>query len=242
MCWSGEASFALAAFGFAGSAWSRHKGHEPFRWLPLAYFSVMETLQGLTYSVIGDCGRPANEVLTILSYVHICFQPFFVNMFALSWLPEARRKTARWIWPLCIFATTVMLLMLTGREKWGACDVVAQSLCGADTCSYHGEWHIAWRLTLSSLDPNYLVYWISVFIVPIVYGSWRFVLYHFALGPFLAWQLTGNKDERAAVWCLSSIAFLTAAHLPVLTRFLTVKDRTKPATHDAEGPPSSITS
>lgn len=225
MCWSGEASFALAAGGFAGAAWSRHKGHEVFRWLPLAYFSVMETLQGLTYAVIGDCGLPANTALTYLSYLHICFQPFFVNMFALSWMPEERRKAARWIWPLCGIGAAIMLFMLVGQGYWGTCQVAKQPLCGADTCSYHGEWHIAWRLTLSNLDPNYLSYWITVFFVPIVYGSWRFVVYHFALGPLLAWQLTENKDERAAVWCLSSIAFLSAAHIPFISRLLTISSR-----------------
>ncbi|WKZ28628.1 MAG: DUF5765 domain-containing protein [Patescibacteria group bacterium] len=241
MCWSGEASFALAVGGFAGAYWSRHKGHETFRWLPLAYFSVMETLQGLTYAVIGECGLPANTALTYLSYIHICFQPFFVNMFALSWLPAERRKAARWVWPMCIVGSAFMLSMLTGQGHFGVCNVAKQALCGLDTCSYHGEWHIAWRLTLSNFDPNYLSYWITVFIVPIVYGSWRFVAYHFVLGPFLAWQLTGNKDERAAVWCLSSIAFLSAAHISFISRLLTIKAKPRDGTSssDQSAPPSS---
>lgn len=227
MCWSGEASFALAAFGFGGAYWSRRKGHETFRWLPLAYFSVMETLQGITYSYIGDCGRTANQTLTYLSYLHICFQPFFVNMFAMSWLKKEARKNLSWAWAACVFATSVMLLMLVTQDRWGHCDTMRQMLCGADVCSYHGEWHIAWRLPLSGLDPYYLVYWFSVFIVPVIYRSWRFVLYHFLLGPFLAWNLTGNKDEQAAVWCLASIAFLSAAHIPFISRLLSGEKKKK---------------
>ena len=138
MCWSGEASFVLATVGFSGAYYSHRKGHDSFRWMPLAYFSVMETLQGITYSYIDQCGQTANATLTYLSYIHICFQPFFVNMFAMSWLKKEARKCLWWVWPICAFTTIVMLLMLTSFSLWGKCDLGLQLLCGVDVCSYHG--------------------------------------------------------------------------------------------------------
>ncbi len=221
MCWSGEASLALATVGFTGAYVARRRGHETFRWLPLAYFSCMELLQAATYIVIGDCGTRANTVLTDASYVHIAFQPFFIHMFGLSWRPkEVRKKAAWWVWPLCGIAALVMLLKLVLPAWPGPCDASVSPLCGMDTCAYHGEWHIAWRLTLSDLDPRYLTYMVVAFGAPLIYGAWRWVLYHALLGPILMLFLTHNKDERPAVWCLMSIAFLAATHVPFLNRLL----------------------
>ncbi|MDP2692607.1 MAG: DUF5765 domain-containing protein [bacterium] len=221
MCWSGPYSAALATAGFAGSYWSYKKGHQPFRYVPLMYFSAMETLQAITYSVIDDCGNSTNTTLTYLSFIHIAFQPFFVNMFAMSWLPTKLPKVARrMVWGLCAFATIIFLLMLTKLERFGSCNSALQLMCGTDTCSYHGEWHIAWRLTLNNLDPFYLTYWITAFIVPLLYGSWRFTTYHFVVGPLLAKFLTTNKDERPAIWCLMSILFLSATHIPQIRRWM----------------------
>lgn len=236
MCWSGEASSALATVGFAGSYWSYKKGHSTFRWAPLTYFSVMELLQALTYSVIGECGNSVNTTLTYISFIHISFQPFFVNMFALSWLPDQEQKKAKWVWGICAFTTAIFLLMLTGSSTFGQCEELTQPLCGRHVCSYFGEWHISWRLTLNNLDPNYLAYAISVFIVPIVYGSWRFTAYHFLMGPLLARLLTENKDERPAIWCLLSIAFLSAAHIPFISRLLSGEK--KPDRNLKSKPPS----
>lgn len=231
MCWTGPYSAAFAAAGFTGAAWARKKGHEPFRWMPLAYFSVMETLQAFTYIYVGECGHPANKTLTILSYLHICFQPFFVNMFAMSWIKPERRKllNLKWVWGICAFATSVMLLMLLFKGRWSECEVGKQMLCGEVICSYRGEWHIAWKLPLTNLDGYYLVYWISAFLVPILYRSWRFVLYHFLLGPVFAWSMTGDINERAAIWCLASIGFLLATHIPFIAKWMAVPPKKKKA-------------
>jgi hypothetical protein len=59
---------------------------------------------------------------------------------------------------------------------------------------------------------NYKIVWapyiIAAFILPFLYGSWRFTLYHLILGPFLARLSTNNPNEFPAVWCLLSIGFL----------------------------------
>ena len=49
------------------------------------------------------------------------------------------------------------------------------------------------------------------------------MIYLFALGPLLAFYLTGNSDEWAAIWCLLSIGFLTVAKIPIVEKFMTVK-------------------
>ncbi len=228
MCWNGYASAGMAAAGFVGAAWSRRKGHEPLRWLPLVYFSLMESLQAVTYAVIGDCGGQANTLLTRLSYFHIAFQPFFINLFGLSWLPRAERNSwkVRWIiWPACVISALLFVVRFALPAWPQACDPAIQPLCGTDTCSYHGEWHIAWRLALSGLDSRYVGYFAVAFGGPLLYRSWRWSLYHFLCGPALMMVLTSDKNERPAIWCLLSIAFLIATHVGPVERWMTVRPR-----------------
>jgi len=49
------------------------------------------------------------------------------------------------------------------------------------------------------------------------------MIYGFVMGPLLAYFLTGNPDEWAAIWCLLSIGFLIIVKTPVIERFMTVK-------------------
>ena len=93
MCWSGPASLTVATVGVSGSLWARAKGQPKARWVTLLYFTGMELLQAITYSVINMCHLPANVWLTRLSYVHIAFQPFFVNIFGMSFIPPERQES-----------------------------------------------------------------------------------------------------------------------------------------------------
>lgn len=236
MCWSGPASAGMASLGFAGSIYAKWKGEGWMRWSTLAYFSTMELLQAITYSVIGICalsGTPEgkiNETLTILSYLHICFQPIMTNLFGLSYSvkKESINKWLKITFPVIIVGCFLMVFRLFPSTIWGLCNLVETPLCGNDICSYPGNWHIAWRLTLNGFDEwsifGYRISWLSynlpVFILPIFYGGWRWSLYHFVFGIFLAMNLTSNKDEFPAIWCLSSIAFLMATHIPFVHKWL----------------------
>jgi hypothetical protein len=221
MCWSGEASLGVAAVGVAGSLWARQRGAPLGRWATLLYFTGMELLQAATYTVIDRCGLPLNLWLTRVSYVHICLQPFFINLLALSFVaPHVARKARPFVLLACTAGSLVMLSKFFVHAPEWACNPATVSVCGADTCSYHGEWHIAWRLYLSGLDNNFYVYWLPAFALPLLYGSWRWTLYHAVVGPFAAFFMSSNKDEIVAIWCLTSIGFLLAIHVPRLEHWL----------------------
>ena len=232
MCWSGPASAGMATLGFSGAIWAKWRGEGWMRWGTLAYFSSMEMLQAFTYSVIGICaiagasGGRWNEILTYLSYIHICIQPIFTNLFGLSFSQKGDRlkKWLKIAMPISLISVLLMLSRMYFHGAFGHCDINDTPLCGPDVCSYHGEWHIAWRLSLNAMDEwnffgykiTWLVYNLPVFALPLFYGGWRWSLYHFIFGIFTARMLTSNKDEFAAIWCLSSIAFLIAVHIPFI--------------------------
>jgi hypothetical protein len=193
----------------------------------LGYFTFMEALQAAGYLVVDDCASPANQSLTLLSYLHIAFHPFIINAFALELVPaRVRQRVAAWVYGACAFSAAVMLTQLYPFAWAGSCRP-GETLCAAELCLRSGDWHIAWDvpynglmvpfenwLGASSPFPTYLI---TVFILPFAYGAWRFVLLHLAAGPALASLLTSDPNEMPAVWCLFSIGIVLISLSPKLS-------------------------
>jgi hypothetical protein len=209
MCWSGEASAALATLGFVSTGYAIRKKESKLLWLPMAYFSLMEALQAFTYSVIDQCALPSNQVATLLGYLHITFQPFFVNMVSLYFIPKRlARKIAPFAYGVCFAAAIMMLIKLYPFEWAPRCEVGVRPMCGESICSFSGSWHIAWAMPINAIYDKFSWYALAAFAMPFLYGSWRFTIYHLLLGPCLAWLTTDNVNEWPAIWCLLSIDLL----------------------------------
>lgn len=224
MCWSGEASAAITVFGVASCAYLIRKKESPLLWVPILYFTLMEGLQAYTYTVIDKCGLPENQIATLLGYLHICFQPFFANAFSLYFVPKhIARKVAPWAYAFCFVAAIVMLLKMFPFEWSPLCEVGVRPMCGRDICSYHGNWHIAWRMPINTFLDDIPFYLLAAFVVPVLYGSWRFTVFHLITGPLLARLTTDNMDEWPAVWCLFSIDLMLLAMTSRIRNLLHVK-------------------
>lgn len=227
MCWNIEASTTVAALGFAATAYASYRRESPAIWLPLGYFSVMEALQAYAYAVVNDCALPANQLVTYFSYLHIVFQPFFVNALSLHFIPSSiSSRIAPWAYAICFASAIVMLTQLYPFDWAGKC-LSGAALCGPKLCTVSGNWHIAWELPTNGLlnawrgaFPTYLL---SVFIMPVLYGSWRVTLFHLVVGPLFALLLTGNMNEWPAVWCLLSVGLLLLVVAPPIRRQLHVE-------------------
>lgn len=237
MCWSGEASTVLAAVGLGTTAYAAAKREHPALWITLGYFSLMEALQAYTYTVINECGHPGNQIATLLGYLHIAFQPFFVNAMSLYFVPEtARRNLAFPVYFLCFVSAIIMIIQLYPFDWAGVCQP-GRPLCGPRLCSVDGQWHIAWEvpanslgnlfqrmdLPLQGMQSGYPTYIFAALLLPLLYGSWRVTLYHYAMGPFLASLTTSNINEWPAIWCLLSIGFLLIVVKTPLRKRLYVK-------------------
>ncbi|TAN52519.1 MAG: hypothetical protein EPN21_03685 [Methylococcaceae bacterium] len=237
MCWSGEASAVLATIGFSTAAYVAYKGESKQLWIPLTYFACMELLQAATYVYIDQCDSPQNQILTLFGYVHIAFQPFFINMVAMYFIPEeVRQKISTAVYTLCGIAALAMLVKMYPFPWASFCIIGKEGFCGAQPCSVSGDWHIAWQLPLNGLMSDYpdnpfgfvyglhgFAYILIGFYLPIVYGSWRFVGFHYLVGPFLADILTTNPNEYAAVWCLLSIGLCVSVIKSPMRRYLHVR-------------------
>lgn len=230
MCWSGEASAALATVGLGATVYAAYRKEPAVLWLSLGYFSLMEWLQAYTYSVIDQCGLPANQIATLLGYLHICFQPFFVNAVSMYFIPdEVRRPIQPFVYTACFAAALFMIAQLYPFEWAGQCDPV-RPLCGTRLCSVSGSWHIAWEVPTNGICNGaprifhgFPAYTLAAFFMPLLYGSWRMTAYSYLAGPWLAQRTTSNPNEWPAVWCLFSIGLLLLVLKSPLRRFMHVR-------------------
>jgi hypothetical protein len=193
----------------------------------------MELLQAAGYLVVNQCGTPFNQSVTLLSYLHIVFQPFFINAFAMELVPTGVKDNVKvWVYGACGVSAAAMLLQLYPFGWAGQCQL-GDSLCGAKLCVVSGEWHIAWNVPYNSfLRPikeilgsgfDFPTYMLTVFVVPVIYGAWRFVVFHALVGPILGSQLTSNPNEAPAIWCLFSVGIALIALSPWIRRGFNVE-------------------
>ncbi len=238
MCWSGEASATLAAVGFGTAYYVANKGESKELWVPLVYFALMELLQAGTYVYIDECDKPQNQLLTFFGYIHIVFQPFFVNMVAMYFIPRAiKEKIQLYVYALCAVGALAMLIKLYPFAWAGICNIGNEAFCGPVSCSVSGDWHIAWRFPLNGLLSDPIDYYLGItyglhsvtyvlvgFLMPFLYGSWRFVTFHFFVGPVISELLTEDPNEYAAVWCLFSIALCVSVIKTPVRRYLHVNN------------------
>lgn len=237
MCWSGQASAVLATVGLTTAIYVARKGESKELWMPLTYFALMELLQAFTYIYIDLCDNPSNQILTLLGYIHIAFQPFFANMVAMYFIPEkVKLKIRTTVYTLCAIGAIAILIKMYPMAWAGDCNIGIEGFCGPQVCSVSGAWHIAWQLPLNGLlsepiiwlnDFNWglhaIAYILVGFIMPMCYGSWRFVIFHYFVGPWISDVTTDDPNEYVAVWCLFSIALCLSVIKTPIRKYLHVR-------------------
>ena len=102
MCFSQSGSLIVGLTGICFSLFLLQGSNKKrvYAAIGITYFSLMEILQFFQYQVIDDC-TAYNERLTLLGYLHICFQPFFVNVWQSALCLRRRtmwRETGTLMW------------------------------------------------------------------------------------------------------------------------------------------------
>ncbi len=212
MCWSAPVSLALGTAGMATAMHARKNGETSDYTLPLAYFSAMEFLQFFSYFYIGECSLSANTWLTTLSYIHIAFQPLFMNIFFMYWLPVRIKERIRYyVYAVCLVLASLTLIKLIPWHPSALCEI-GQTLCGPAMCTVPGTWHLAWSVPYYNWPVPFdaiTYYMIGTFLIPLLYGAWRSVVTTIVTGPLVAYYLSsGNPQEWPAIWCFYSIILI----------------------------------
>jgi hypothetical protein len=226
MCWGLSASVAMVGAGSVAAAVTVRRGRPAAIPVTIAYFTLMEALQAAGYLVFDQCANAVNQTIAILSIIHIIFQPFFINAFAMELMPDAVRTRARVaVFAVCGASAAVMLLQLYPFD-WAGARRPGSTLCGPMLCTVSGNWHIGWEVPFNGLmvpiertlgiEAAFPTYAIAAFLVPLCYGAWRFAVFHALLGPVLAELLTNDPLEMPAIWCLFSVGIVILSLSPWL--------------------------
>ncbi|MEE4118443.1 MAG: DUF5765 domain-containing protein, partial [Paracoccaceae bacterium] len=113
MCMGLAASLGMMAAGATGTAITLCRGEHRAISLTLGYFTLMEALQVAGYATLDQCGSPVNNAVTLASYLHIAFQPLFINAFAMAIAPSAVSPALRRaVYALAALATLALLVRL----------------------------------------------------------------------------------------------------------------------------------
>mmetsp|Transcript_27121 Transcript_27121/g.94084 ORF Transcript_27121/g.94084 Transcript_27121/m.94084 type:complete len:338 (-) Transcript_27121:297-1310(-) len=216
MCFTQEVSalFACIMWVFA-AVWKGPTGAR----VTVAYFALMETIQAAQYSVLGEqpeginhpnCQLWSNKALTWAGMIHLCFQPFFSNMFLTQFMSTAQRKQMRLVLVLCLLGGISMMNRFFVSSVDVPCTLGVEPLCGPHTCSFQGSTHVAWQMPLQHCDqdyftPGFQLHFFLFFLPVFAMGMWRHTLFLLISGPIIGRLLTDHHDEIPAIWCFFSI-------------------------------------
>ena len=198
----------------------------------ILFFCLMELLQFVQYFFIADdlydvkCLARINQILTVLGYVHIQFQPYFTNLYLQAFRPAtgkaAPHEEIAWalVLKLCLAQSALGLLRLPLTPGLNAFELSEAQrawyggsrdwLEGPQLCTYRGSLHLAWSIPLA--QPTYFLggmglHCFMMFVPMLCIGGLSeldAVSFLFLSGPVLATYLTSNTHEAASIWCFFS--------------------------------------
>merc|ERR1712032_486118 len=213
MCFNQPMSFAFATLGLIIAIYIKVKTTNTKYAIGVFWFFLMELLQGFQYFWIDDCDHPMNQFLTLLGFLHICYQPYFTHVInsSLSRNPKFLMQYDI-ILRLCLLGGTMLFLRYVFAEysQMIISSDLTEWLGGEKLCTFSGRYHLAWSVPM--YDPTY---WSPSAAIHsfLMFGPFFVMkrnmiiqgIFLWAAGPYLASWITPNLMEQASIWCFFSI-------------------------------------
>lgn len=180
----------------------------------IIYFALMEIIQFFQYKVINQCDNRYNKLLTLLGYIHICFQPLFFNL----WLFAFTKKPNFIFIYMSLFAGLLLLSRIFYVKDSELCDGKNEPLCGRKTCAFLGNKHVAWNVRLRAPGKNWFTPSIGLhffmWVIPVLtILQLKPIMAMIMTGPYLGFLLTNNIHEQPAIWCFTAIGQIIITYL-----------------------------
>jgi len=211
MCWNQTATGLFVIIGIITSyAFYRRTKLMQFS-MAINYFVLMELLQFFQFFWINDCNSSVNKFLTVLGYLHICFQPYICH-FASSALAQTLEERVVWkfVRRLCLLCGGYMFMRWIFASDLSTVCNNSEWLTSSRTCTVWGNYHLAWEVQLlpnsyfvPSLNLHLVLMLAPLFVMSNYWGGGVFLLFS---GPILSAIISKNVYEQPAIWCLYSIA------------------------------------
>ena len=102
-------------------------------------------------------------------------------------------------------------------QRVGHCHCLELTICSSKPGGvFLDDFPVPLNGLLSNTLVQFPAYLLAGFILPLVYGAWRLVLFHAITGPVLAAMLTSDPNEMPAIWCLFSIGIILISLSPTI--------------------------
>jgi Family of unknown function (DUF5765) len=180
-----------------------------------AFYTVMEILQTIQYSIVNRCGTLLNRALTEFAYVLVIVQPLLWNVIFYARVPLAQKRVFLAAIFMCLVWIIVNIISRVPsliQEHGLLRDVAAHQ----ETCTRRRseKTHLYWQWSMADfhgLNANWLMY-LSLWFVPcLVVAQTRVSGLTLVVGAIAGALLThhyGTWQEFASTWCYISIPLM----------------------------------
>jgi len=213
MCFSEQQSIInfIALFSYSLFLNTQSSDSDIWRlYIPLYFLSIKDLLQAGLYQF--DANHDYKHILSILSFVHICFQPLMVNI-VFSYFSKDTTFLGVNYWNIIFLITFLYgcyeltnLDVFNIQRNASFCKDSTSDFCSDEDSSYIGKYHVAYKFkTINNYD---IVLMLLMILPALLTSSWFLSLLwlFFIIGIMYVFKDTRN-GESGAIWCLLSIAF-----------------------------------
>jgi len=206
MCFSETQSFTNAIMLIIGSIYVYPKYRLS---IFLIFLALKDLIQGFLYKY--QHNEKIENVLTVLSWVHICFQPLFVNIFMSNF---SQNKNNYWN-IIFIISFLYGIYTLTTLKEFDIqndpdCNTNKKNdFCSKNTTSYIGKYHIAYKFNRDNDILFFPIIYLILMFIPSLFTNSRILGIIWGLFVGLIYIFFNNigEGEKAAIWCFLSIIF-----------------------------------
>ena len=176
----------------------------------LIFLGFKDLLQGLLYHYLGN--KDKLNFYTSLSWIHICFQPLFVNLISAYFDKDNSTYWNRILFICLIYgiyaSSSIKEFDMTDSEmciKKNKTD----DFCSKETTSYLGTYHIGYKFNRNSDRVLPRWWYILLVFIPSIFSNSKVIgiLWLFFVGLIEFIFRHTNSGERGAIWCYLSIIF-----------------------------------
>lgn len=172
--------------------------------IALIYLAIKDLIQGFLYKY--QKNEKINNFFTILSWIHICFQPLVLNIF-LSHFDQTKKEYWNIIFALCFIYGLISMMTL---KDLNSCEDFDDDFCSDKTLSYLGKYHVGYKFKRNKTVHiiNYLFYIALMFIPGLITNARTITFIWIFFVSFLNFYFNDvGSGEIAALWCFLSIIY-----------------------------------
>ena len=177
--------------------------------IPLFFLATKDLIQGLLYHYIDN--PKINRLLTQISWCHISFQPFIVN---LGFSNFSLENTIFWNTTLLIsfiygIFTLSTLHDFNLKSSYCVSKNVKNDFCSSRTLSYLGNYHLGYRFKRTNDKILFPILYVIIMFVPALFTNSRMLSIVWCIFVIIIDTISQKNGygETAAMWCFLSILF-----------------------------------